>query len=318
MIRFLTDFGNSLLHWVNYLKAVDRDHLLNEYGIRYATSEYLEVEKNKHSQTIRPQLRSGAPFCLKDYQFEKVFPIFDTNDKHADLYAYDEVGGKKREIYVEFKYCKDKAKVSDYKSDIFRLAVLSKNQDVKTYFLLVTSSNNLLNSSFPSNNILSEITLDEYNSRVSNNSAEKRCSFLYFSSDVVGFSPRDTFNIVLKNDETSSEDEGPTINDSTQKPKPITWKVKSDVIDIAKDEYVTSKLVYAPVLAGIIGSIQKLTPNSKDSNIQANSGDLNNTQFNETELRVFIWEIGCCSNNDQKKYLDDINSKTRATNNPST
>jgi len=147
---FIRRLGNSLLHWTNYICAVNREAILNEGSIKYGISEFLEVAKNEFKRPNRNLgFLKGVPRVI-DYQFEYSHPLF--NGKTVDLLVEmnkpnDSIN--KEDIYFEFKYIHNKGIDSDelkrYIADVFRLYALSLNNLGSCYFILLSSEYNFDN-----------------------------------------------------------------------------------------------------------------------------------------------------------------------------
>lgn len=71
---FIADLGDSLAYWTSYLTSVKRGPVLQESAVRYAISEFLEV--NKHNDY-------GSPI-IKEFNFEQDHPYF--KGKSSDLF----------------------------------------------------------------------------------------------------------------------------------------------------------------------------------------------------------------------------------------
>ena len=153
--NFVNDLGDSLSYWTSYLTSVKRGPILQESAIRYAISEFLEV--NKHND-------NGSPI-IERYLFEQPHPYL--KGKHTDLFLRAEfpqkdtssyVVRKKEqskkdqskdfepiEFYIEFKYVRDATRdtnggvYKDYVRDLCRLFSISKNDanSTKCFFVVV-------------------------------------------------------------------------------------------------------------------------------------------------------------------------------------
>lgn len=147
---FIADLGDSLSYWTSYLTSVKRGHVLQESAIRYAISEFLEV--NKHNEC-------GSPI-IKEYCFEQDHPYY--KGKSSDLYyrvaflnrdpaflfapsGDNESQTKEKEFTIEFKYVRDEARDTNgnefqrYVKDLCRLHCVYKNEPnlAKCYFVVV-------------------------------------------------------------------------------------------------------------------------------------------------------------------------------------
>jgi len=71
---FIADLGDSLAYWTSYLTSVKRGPVLQESAVRYAISEFLEV--NKHNDC-------GSPI-IKEFKFEQDHPYY--KGKNSDLF----------------------------------------------------------------------------------------------------------------------------------------------------------------------------------------------------------------------------------------
>lgn len=140
--EILVKIGKSLVHWTNYLASVNRINVLTEYAIRYATSEYLEVEREK-CKIVRSEPSSlGYSYTLKDYDYEHSYPCYISKEKKADLFISldysDEASAQVISSYIEFKYIKKNInRIAEFSSDIRRLAVLNKNCPSASSFFIV-------------------------------------------------------------------------------------------------------------------------------------------------------------------------------------
>lgn len=147
---FIADLGDSLSYWTSYLASVKRGHVLQESAIRYAISEFLEV--NKHNEC-------GSPI-IKEYCFEQDHPYYKGKSSdlfyraaflNKDLESYfapsedNESATKEKEFTIEFKYVRDDARDKNgnefkrYVKDLCRLHCISKNETdlAKCYFVVV-------------------------------------------------------------------------------------------------------------------------------------------------------------------------------------
>ena len=147
---FIADLGDSLSYWTSYLTSVKRGHVLQESAIRYAISEFLEV--NKHNEC-------GSPI-INEYCFEQDHPYY--KGKNSDLYfrvAFlnrdpaslfvpskgNESETEEKEFTIEFKYVRDEARDTTgnefqrYVKDLCRLHCVYKNESdlAKCYFVVV-------------------------------------------------------------------------------------------------------------------------------------------------------------------------------------
>lgn len=138
--EILIRIGKSLVHWTNYLASVNRINVLSEYAIRYATSELLEVEREKRKIFESQSTTHG--YYLEEYEYERCYPCY-VSDKHADLFFSLREKTEENESdgftnYIEFKYIKDSKNRSDeFSSDIRRLAVLNKNNSFTSSYFVV-------------------------------------------------------------------------------------------------------------------------------------------------------------------------------------
>ncbi len=141
--EILKRIGKSLVHWTNYLASVNRINVLSEYAIRYATSELLEVEREKRKSFESQSITLG--YYLKEYEYERCYPCY-VSDKHADLFFSLGENLKENEEneaacftnYIEFKYIKESInRKKEFASDIRRLAVLNKNDSSSTSYFVV-------------------------------------------------------------------------------------------------------------------------------------------------------------------------------------
>ena len=148
---FIADLGDSLAYWTSYLTSVKRGPVLQESAVRYAISEFLEV--NKHNDY-------GSPI-IKEFNFEQDHPYF--KGKSSDLFfrasfpntdpssLIDPPSQKKKkkkvekDFTIEFKYIRDKARDTNgqefrrYVIDLCRLHCISKNERnlSQCYFVVV-------------------------------------------------------------------------------------------------------------------------------------------------------------------------------------
>lgn len=147
---FIADMGDSLSYWTSYLTSVKRGHVLQESAIRYAISEFLEV--NKHNEC-------GSPI-IKEYCFEKDHPYY--RGKSSDLYykvaflnrdpaslfipsTDNGSDTEEKEFTIEFKYVRNEARDTNgnefqrYVKDLCRLHCVYKNEPTlaKCYFVVV-------------------------------------------------------------------------------------------------------------------------------------------------------------------------------------
>ena len=137
---FIADMGDSLSYWTSYLTSVKRGHVLQESAIRYAISEFLEV--NKHNEC-------GSPI-IKEYCFEKDHPYY--RGKSSDLYykvaflnrdpaslfipsTDNGSDTEEKEFTIEFKYVRNEARDTNgnefqrYVKDLCRLHCVYKNEE---------------------------------------------------------------------------------------------------------------------------------------------------------------------------------------------
>jgi hypothetical protein len=142
--EILNRIGKSLVHWTNYIASVNRINVLSEYAIRYATSEFLEVEREKRKSFILKEQSQSITldYFLKEYEYEHCYPCY-VGDKHADLFFSLGCSQKEHESvvftnYIEFKYIKNSNnRFKEFSSDIRRLAVLNKNvSSSSSYFVI--------------------------------------------------------------------------------------------------------------------------------------------------------------------------------------
>lgn len=290
IVKFVKGFGQSLLHWINYLHAVERSKIINEYAIRYATSEYLETKME--SKSVSPLM---GEFYPTSYKFEESFPIFNDDRKHADLHVYSEFPEEfapwNVDVFMEFKYLKDETnKLNEYKKDIYRLAVLTKNNPGShAFFLLATANGNSLNnapvvaeetgSKSPAS-VLTEGDSEEHQRR--KNTLEERTgpysSLLSTSSVNAVEVDRKEFPFTLV---TEEQCEAPEYRSEKGKLKKNIWVVNDDVKDITENEKVTTSLIYAPVIMGNIDTQEpKVNVVKRQIDEEKHKG-----------LRVFIWEV---------------------------
>lgn len=145
---FIADLGDSLSYWTSYLSSVKRGPVLQESAIRYAISEFLEV--NKHNEC-------GSP-VLSEYNFEQDHPYYKgktsdllfkasfLNQDPSSLFAPSNKNETEEKYFtIEFKYVRNPARVSSgdefkrYVKDLCRLHCIFKNErnQAKCYFVVV-------------------------------------------------------------------------------------------------------------------------------------------------------------------------------------
>lgn len=218
--EILVKIGKSLVHWTNYLASVNRINVLTEYAIRYATSEYLEVEREK-CKFLRSEPSSlGYSYTLKDYEYEHSYPCYISLEKKADLFfslsLSDGKDSKTYDNFIEFKYIKNtNNRFKEFSSDIRRLAVQNKNFPSSSSFFVIFGQRSSMVST--PQTIFDSMRRDK---RRIDNSYGKLLSFQDFNKHTISL---DSLSYVGKED---------------------TWTLKSEHNDLSINDQICSQLLF--------------------------------------------------------------------------
>ena len=137
----ITEIGNSMKHWANYIHDVKRGAIINEGAIKYGISEYLVASGSFADYPYR-NTNLGVPQIQK-IKFERTHDLF--KNRRIDLSFNIDDGENVIEVFFEFKYLNSahlpEHEKDRYINDLFRLAALAKHYNeskkCECYFMLV-------------------------------------------------------------------------------------------------------------------------------------------------------------------------------------